>query len=541
MSPLLRIAAAAVVALGAASAQDATVDPYARFRARVTGKIADIESSLQCRMAVSFADRDHPFRVAHRADELFHAASTMKTPVMIELFRQVDSGEIALDDALPVDASQPSFLETGTFECDSGELLAERLGGTATVRELNEQMIVVSDNLATNILLNRIGYRRVNSAMRALGADTGYVLRGPQDIAAWRAGLSNRMTAADLNVLLEAIDRDLAASPESCRTMREVLLRQHYDSRIPAKLPDGVRVAHKTGTIDGVCHDSGIVYAPFGTWYLTVLMDGVRSEPDGSAAIAELSRFVYDLREALEPELPEIRRDFRIDFTNSRIALTREYARAHYGPYYERTTGSPEMPSMQIEPKVIVVHYTAGRTLKGAFATFAPETLGGRPYLNRAGAVNVGIQFVVDRDGTIHELMPDDWFARHCIGLNHCAIGIENIGTGDITPSALRGAEPSDTGLTLAQLEANVRLIRRLTARYPGIGVLIGHHEYRDLERPDHPARDLFQEADPDYRTTKSDPGPRFMAELRARLADLLADPSTVPDAYRGQLLAPRR
>ena len=142
--------------------------------------------------------------------------------------------------------------------------------------------------------------------------------------------------------------------------------------------------------------------------------------------------------------LPEIQHSYTIAFTPRRIELTKEYAKLHYSEYYLATTGADEMPGLEIDPEVIVVHYTAGLTLEGAFKTFEPETLGGRPYLDRAGAVNVSVQFIVDRDGTIYQTMPDNYFCRHCIGLNHCSIGFENIGAGDISEAALRGEPQRD-------------------------------------------------------------------------------------------------
>lgn len=223
---------------------------------------------------------------------------------------------------------------------------------------------------------------------------------------------------------------------------------------------------------------------------------------------------------------PEINHSFQIEFTPSRVRLLKEYAERHYAAFYLGKYGSPEFPGLSIDPKVIVVHYTAGSTLQGAFDTFAPETLGGRPYLDKAGAVNVGIQFIVDSDGTIYQIQPDNYFARHCIGLNHLAIGIENIGRGDITPAGLR-SEPQEQGLlTDLQLTTNAHLIRYLKSKYPQIRILIGHSEYRELEDPSSPGHQYFYESDPEYRTEKSDPGPNFMGALRDALDDIL-EPGT--------------
>ena len=189
--------------------------------------------------------------------------------------------------------------------------------------------------------------------------------------------------------------------------------------------------------------------------------------------------------------------DRPIQFSAERERGTLQYIADHYGE-------TPEDPS--IVPRIIVLHWTAIDSLKESFAAFDPETLGGsRPNLGAAGDVNVSIQFLVGRKGRIYRLMPETWMARHCIGLNHSAIGVENVGGGD-------GVD----NLTDAQLEANIRLVRYLVAKYPTIRYLIGHMEY--LRFVGHP---LWLERDPGYRTEKIDPGDRFMSAVRAAVADL--------------------
>ena len=270
------------------------------FTSGVLDRVQSTENALGCRIGLSFRDKDLPVEVEYRADERFHAASTMKIPVMIEVFRQAEQGIFDLDDTMPVDPVCQSFLEDKTFVCDAGEYLTSMLHKELSIKKIMEQMIVVSDNLATNMLIAKCGYRKINSTMRSLGANTGYVLRGVQDDPAYLAGLSNRMTAHDLNVLNEAIDSNRAASRESCEEMRNILLAQRHNTMIPARLPDNVRVAHKTGGITGVRHDSAIVYAPFGTWYLTILTDNLKDEDAGVEAVADLSRFIYDECKKLE-------------------------------------------------------------------------------------------------------------------------------------------------------------------------------------------------------------------------------------------------
>lgn len=209
--------------------------------------------------------------------------------------------------------------------------------------------------------------------------------------------------------------------------------------------------------------------------------------------------------------------DNLLPFAADREALTVAYLRAHRlidrgtAPVCGSEKAACIAPALtgdaaadtHMTPRVIVLHWTAGPTAASARNTFASARLSGRAELADAGALNVGAHFLVDRDGTIERLFPEDRVVRHTIGLNHVAIGVENVGGGDQWP------------LTNAQVEANAALIRWLTGRYP-ITHLIGHLEYRGLEG--HP---YFEEQDPKYRTTKSDPGAPFMTAVRAKVAEL--------------------
>ena len=136
-----------------------------------------------------------------------------------------------------------------------------------------------------------------------------------------------------------------------------------------------------------------------------------------------------------------------------------------------------------IKPRMIVLHWTAIPTLDSTFKLFKPSVLPGRSSLQAASRLNTSVPFLVDRDGTIYRLLSDTTFARHCIGLNHCAIGIENVGNNDLTD---------------AQLEANVQLVRYLKHLYK-IEYLIGHYEYKDFI-----GTPLWKETDPNYLTGKS-------------------------------------
>jgi N-acetyl-anhydromuramyl-L-alanine amidase AmpD len=184
-----------------------------------------------------------------------------------------------------------------------------------------------------------------------------------------------------------------------------------------------------------------------------------------------------------------------IVFDEQRKDLTLDYLARRYEIMQEEPT---------IVPRMVVVHWTAIPTLEKSFAAFEQPTLPNwRPEIAGASGLNVSSQYLVDRDGTIYQLLPDTVMARHVIGLNHCAIGIENVGGGKELP------------LTKAQFRANLKLIRELSEKHP-IEYVIGHHEYQRFIG--HP---LWKETDPNYLTQKSDPGDVFMAELRQRLRKL--------------------
>lgn len=182
--------------------------------------------------------------------------------------------------------------------------------------------------------------------------------------------------------------------------------------------------------------------------------------------------------------------------TPQRLELTRVYAKHHYGLDGHSLSA----------PKMVVVHYTVVPTLEGVIGVFRPDRLAShRKDIRGHGEVNVGVHFVVDRDGKIYRLLPTDVMGRHTIGFNHVALGIENIAA-------------DANALTERQLEANAVLVKWLKARFPSIVYLIGHHEYM---RKDLPHFRLFRELDRSYRpTVKSDPGGRFMTQLRIRLKE---------------------
>jgi beta-lactamase class A len=278
------------VAVAAAAAQSVSAaDPT--LRDRVTAVI----QASGAEVAIAFRTLDGRDELFVRDGESFHAASTMKVPVMIELFRQAAAGGLSLDNAVPVVNEFRSIVDGSPYtlgaDADSEPDLYKAVGQRRTYRELCELMITVSSNLATNILIEHLGVERIRAAVRDFGADGMSVRRGVEDNLAFKAGQNNTTTARALQVLLEAIANGRAVSPEASRQMAGILERQRFNESIPAGLPAGTRVAHKTGSITRIQHDAGIVFRPR-PYVLVVLVRGLEDEKKGHALIADITRVI---------------------------------------------------------------------------------------------------------------------------------------------------------------------------------------------------------------------------------------------------------
>ena len=247
-------------------------------------------------VGVAVRDAHTGVRVDLRADRPFHAASTMKVPVMIEAFRQVDAGRLAWNDSIAVVNRFTSIVDGSAFSIgdDSDDALYTHLGGQMPLHDLTRRAITTSSNLATNLLMEVLSADSVQATTQALGGDGVLVLRGVEDLLAFEAGLSNRATAAGLAALLTALRDGRAVSPEASRQMVEILLQQEFGEMIPARLPEGVRVAHKTGWITLIHHDAAIVYPPDAPPYvLVVLTEGLEDHAEASQLGAEIAATVH--------------------------------------------------------------------------------------------------------------------------------------------------------------------------------------------------------------------------------------------------------
>ena len=289
-------ALACAVALCAAGAGGARAKGARELEKTVNRLVA--ESGAET-VAVAFKDLQTGRGLMLNERVSFHAASTMKLPVMFEVYREAREGALSLDERLPVKNEFKSIADGSAFsvspEDDSEQTLYRKAGGSETVRELVRLMITESSNLATNILVERVSPARVMALLRRMGARDMKVLRGVEDGKAFERGLNNTTTARDLLVLLRALAEGRAVSPGASREMVEVLAAQKFNEGIPAGLPAGARVAHKTGSITKIEHDAGVVYPPNRKPYvLVVLVRGIADEARAHKLIADISRAVYE-------------------------------------------------------------------------------------------------------------------------------------------------------------------------------------------------------------------------------------------------------
>jgi beta-lactamase class A len=232
-----------------------------------------------------------------RADDEFHAASTMKVPVLIELFHQVREGKLKLDDMLVIKNEFRSIADGSPFRLDPADDsevdLYKAEGRTRTLAELADLMITVSSNFATNLLIEKLGVENIRATVHSLGADAVNVLRGVEDNKAYQKGMNNTTTARGLAILMTAIAEGKAVDADASKQMIAILERQKFNEAIPAGLPAGTLVAHKTGELTKLHHDAAIVYAkrPF---ILVLLVRGMAEEKESSALMAAIARDLYD-------------------------------------------------------------------------------------------------------------------------------------------------------------------------------------------------------------------------------------------------------
>jgi beta-lactamase class A len=247
-------------------------------------------------VGIAFETLDGRLTWSSRGDDVFHAASTMKIPVMIELFHQVREGKVKLSDPLPIKNEFHSLVDGSVFalkpDDDSETDLYKAIGQTRTLSQLCDLMVTVSSNFATNLLIQKLGIENIRATVNSLHADGMDIKRGVEDQKAFDKGLNNTTTARGLATLLVAIANGKAVDPDSSAQMVEILERQKFNEGIPAGVPKNIRVAHKTGEITKIHHDAGIVYAerPF---VIVVLVRGMEDFKHSGTLIADVTHDLY--------------------------------------------------------------------------------------------------------------------------------------------------------------------------------------------------------------------------------------------------------
>lgn len=251
------------------------------------------------KVAVAWYDYETREAWDHHGDEWFHAASTIKVPILLGVFGAAHRGVLVLDSRvhvrnrfLSVADGQPFRVESGR---DANSEVHRHLGKTMKVDQLAHHMIVTSSNLATNLLVDLVGIEEIRESLTELGVSGVELRRGVEDERAWEKGLNNRVTAKGLISVLRPIEEGMAFGVPYSARMLEILHDQEFRSGIPAGVPESARVANKTGEISTVAHDAAIVYPADRKPYCVVVLTQWDAGASGrSDTIARISRAVYD-------------------------------------------------------------------------------------------------------------------------------------------------------------------------------------------------------------------------------------------------------
>lgn len=263
-------------------------------------EINNLISSSQGKFALAFSEiGNEDNKIFINEDEVFHAASTFKTAVMIEVFRQAKEGRFSLDDSIYVKNEFRSIVDGSSYSLDisedEGEELYSFIGKYKSIRELVFDMITVSSNLATNLLIDLVGAENVTKTMGNIGAKNLKVLRGVEDIKAFKLGLNNSTTAKDLLIVYESLATNKILDRNACEEMIEILSKQKFNDLIPKYLPKNLKIAHKTGSISKTEHDSGIVFLDNGKKYILVILStNLENVEEGKELIARISKLIFD-------------------------------------------------------------------------------------------------------------------------------------------------------------------------------------------------------------------------------------------------------
>jgi beta-lactamase class A len=246
-------------------------------------QLASLERRAPGQLAIMVEDLTTGLRASVNAGATMPAASTIKIPVMIEVFRRIDHGDFQLQSELTLTAKDRDW--------GSGDLADAPLGGHYSVQRLVALMIDESDNTATNMLIRYVGRSNINATLRALGLQHTWLTDDIRSNGPIRTAL--RTSPADMVALLDGIARGSIVSPWACATMIAILAAQHHNGLIPASLPGGLTIAHKTGTLHDTLNDVGIVYLANAPYAIAIMTTNLPSLDDGERTIHAASQLTY--------------------------------------------------------------------------------------------------------------------------------------------------------------------------------------------------------------------------------------------------------
>ncbi len=265
-------------------------------RARLLARIAAVPGA---QVGIAVHDLASGRRLAMSGDTVFHAASTMKVPVLFALFQEFESGRLRPTETMRLTNAFQSIVDQSTYSLnaagDSDSTVYALVGTDVPLRDLATRMITHSSNLATNALIARLDPVRITTLTRGFGATTMIVRRGVEDNLAFQAGLNNTATANDLVALFVALQQGKVAGAAGTRDMLAILEAQAFNEEIPAGLPPDTRVAHKTGFITATRHDAGLVYPTDRPPYaIAILTRNIPDQKVAKALMADCSRIIWE-------------------------------------------------------------------------------------------------------------------------------------------------------------------------------------------------------------------------------------------------------
>jgi len=263
-----------------------------------TGITILLDRHTEATIAISLIDPSCNFFFDLNENRIFHAASLMKVPVMIEVVKLISNKTLSFDDRVPITNRFHSVVDHSIYsiEDDTDEFTYTKLGKSLSVKELITRMITVSSNIATNILIDLIDITSLSQTLRSLNVKHSTVHRGVEDLKAFDAGLNNTITSSDMALIFHALLEGQVISRMYDDIMIDILLRQKLNEMIPAGLPLGTAVAHKTGEITKIHHDAGIIYPHHGPpFILVILIEGIVQKFKSAQLGKEITRLINHL------------------------------------------------------------------------------------------------------------------------------------------------------------------------------------------------------------------------------------------------------